>query len=560
MTPGSYSSDDLLFWLVAKIPRELWDECRSMAERKVRALHYEDLCVLLLELALEKESNQHLKNYRPGGGGSGSHGKGYQGSRPGQGTSSKHARIMENVQELFWCDARDEQGHQQHAPDCEHRDCFVVQGKQQEKNTGAKAKLPDHYRCTITCAFCGKRKHYKDECYHKQRLSAKLKGEDPGKGSGKGGGKGKGNDSGKGKSKGRGQGQDKSQRGRGGGAKRQPDKDDKNTDKNGGNPNPNPGGSSEPSGGQSGPTTRSQTQAQREQGAKREHEGGDDGNAKKRSLFMRMARKLRNKGFEVTCSAEFWHGGSGGAQDLVFWVRIHLGGREYLGVLDAGATISIVAKKTLPCGSLKNTMTTAAIQMGDGHVVHSRGDCQVEVPMGSRTMVHRLYVMDTEAFDFLLGTDFCVQHSQIQSLTLQAPYLLYVDHGSGRESVPLEQSEHTSSYLRVSKEEPSNMMAASKTEDYQLLGDVLEQGLNELDYSREDLRAELFASDKQHVLDLYCSKGKNSSYKFYWPSFGMAYGNPRLSELGRVLTKVALERSCMVLCSPNWGAHGGNEY
>ena len=40
---------------------------------------------------------------------------------------------MENVKELFWCDARDEQGHLQHASDCEQRDCFVVQGKQQEK-------------------------------------------------------------------------------------------------------------------------------------------------------------------------------------------------------------------------------------------------------------------------------------------------------------------------------------------------------------------------------------------------------------------------------------------
>ena len=244
----------------------------------------------------------------------------------------------------------------------------------------------------------------------------------------------------------------------------------------------------------------------------------------------------------------------------MFWVRIRLGGREYLGVLDTGATISIVAKKILPCGSLKNTMTTAAIRMGDGHVVHSCGDCEVEVPMGSRTIVHRFYVMDTEAFDFVLGTDFFVQHSQIQSLTLQAPYLLYVDHGSGRESVPLEQSEHTSSYLRLSKEEPSNMMAASKTEDYQLLGEVLDQGLKELGYSREDLSVELFASDKQHVLDLYCSKGKNCSYKFYWPSFGMAHGNHRFSELGKVLTKMALECSRMVLCSPDWGAHGGNEY
>ena len=244
----------------------------------------------------------------------------------------------------------------------------------------------------------------------------------------------------------------------------------------------------------------------------------------------------------------------------MFWVRIQLEGREYLGVLDTGATISIVAKKTLACGSLKNTLTTAAIPIRDGHVVHSCGDCEVEVPMGSRTVAHRFIVMDTEAFDFVLGTDLFVQHSQIQSLTLQAPYLLYVDHGSCRESVPLEQSEHTSSYLRVSKEEPSNMIPASKTEDYQLLGEVLDQGLKGLGYCRVDLRLELFASDKQHVLDLYCSKGKNCSYKRYWPSFRMAYGNPRFSELGKVLTKVAFERSRMLLCSPDSGAHGGNEY
>ena len=193
----------------------------------------------------------------------------------------------------------------------------------------------------------------------------------------------------------------------------------------------------------------------------------------------------------------------------MFWVRIRLGGREYLGVLDTGATISIVAKKILPRGDLKNIMPTAAIRMGDGHVVHSYGDCEVEVPMGSRSIAHRFYVMDTEAFDFVLGTDFFAEHSQILSLSLQAPYVLQVDHGDGWEYVPLEQSQHTSSYLRVCKKEPSTMMVASKTADFQLLGDVLDQGLKELGYSWEDLNVELFASDKQHVLDLYCSKGKN---------------------------------------------------
>ena len=40
----------------------------------------------------------------------------------------------------------------------------------------------------------------------------------------------------------------------------------------------------------------------------------------------------------------------------------------------------------------------------------------------------------------------------------------------------------------------------------------------------------------------------------------MAYGNPRFSRLGEVLTKVVLERSHIVLYSPFWGAHWGNEY
>ena len=55
----------------------------------------------------------------------------------------------------------------------------------------------------------------------------------------------------------------------------------------------------------------------------------------------------------------------------MFWVRIRLGGREYLGVFDTGATICIVAKNILPCGDLKNILPTTAIRMGHGHVVHS---------------------------------------------------------------------------------------------------------------------------------------------------------------------------------------------
>ena len=54
----------------SRVPRDVWDECRAGRERKVRTLTYEDSSVLLLEPALEKESDQYLNAHRPGGGNS----------------------------------------------------------------------------------------------------------------------------------------------------------------------------------------------------------------------------------------------------------------------------------------------------------------------------------------------------------------------------------------------------------------------------------------------------------------------------------------------------------
>ena len=140
------------------------------------------------------------------------------------------------------------------------------------------------------------------------------------------------------------------------------------------------------------------------------------------------------------------------------------------------------------------------------------------------------------------------------------PMFFHVYHGDGRKSVPLEQTEEASGYLRVCQKQPSAMMVAAKMEDYQLLGEDLDKGLKELGYSREDVSLELFSSEKPHVFDPHFSKEKKCSYTFYSPSLGMAYGNPSISELGKVLTKVALERSCLVLCSPDRGPPGGSEY
>ena len=44
-----------------------------------------------------------------------------------------------------------------------------------EAKDGQEVKHQDHFRCTITCGCCGKRRHYEDECNIKRRESKKIR-------------------------------------------------------------------------------------------------------------------------------------------------------------------------------------------------------------------------------------------------------------------------------------------------------------------------------------------------------------------------------------------------
>ena len=48
---------------------------------------------------------------------------------------------------------------------------------------------------------------------------------------------------------------------------------------------------------------------------------------------------------------------------------------------------------------------------------------------------------------------------------------------------------------------------------------------------------ELFASQQQHIMQLYCSKHLNNAFRFFWKAMGLAYANPPFSLLAKVLTK-----------------------
>ena len=61
LTPGSYGSDELLFSLVAKIPRDVWDECRATAERKARC-NKTVSCIVVSGLKILSQLNYFTSN------------------------------------------------------------------------------------------------------------------------------------------------------------------------------------------------------------------------------------------------------------------------------------------------------------------------------------------------------------------------------------------------------------------------------------------------------------------------------------------------------------------
>ena len=91
-------------------------------------------------------------------------------------------------------------------------------------------------------------------------------------------------------------------------------------------------------------------------------------------------------------------------------------------VLDIGATLSILARRLLK--TCKKTKTVA-IRLGDGRTIHSlRGD-DVTICLGDETVTQHCRVLDTDAFDIIIGTDFLRRNPQVKMLSLQRPYSLH---------------------------------------------------------------------------------------------------------------------------------------
>ena len=91
--------------------------------------------------------------------------------------------------------------------------------------------------------------------------------------------------------------------------------------------------------------------------------------------------------------------------------------------------------------------------------------------LGNETVIQHCRVLDTDAFDIVIGTDFLRRNPHVKMLSLQPPYSVHCDFGSGLFSVPLELSGRRESGLSYA------VKTNYRTENYQQACHVLENGI-----------------------------------------------------------------------------------
>ena len=190
MNPSSYGPAEPHPWLVKKIPTRTWENCRVTSERKSRTQSYDDLVELSIEFAMERENDSHMDRYlrkhlrRETPAEKASGGRSPQPhTNPGKGRGGQLKHMTETLPSkgkgapnLYYSRPTGDKGGPCHAPDCDWRSaCMLHLKRTQDSKDVQEEKHQHHLRRLITCGYCGKRRHYEDECHIKHQESGNLK-------------------------------------------------------------------------------------------------------------------------------------------------------------------------------------------------------------------------------------------------------------------------------------------------------------------------------------------------------------------------------------------------
>ena len=154
---------------------------------------------------------------------------------------------------------------------------------------------------------------------------------------------------------------------------------------------------------------------------------------------------------------------------MVFGLTVETCDHVYKAVLDKRDTLSIVARglrKEAKIGKSK----TFAIRVVDGRTIHSLAGVDMTAGVGNEKVTKPWRILDTDAFDIVIGIDFGRRNPKVKLLSLPRPSTLHCIFRSGFFYVPLELSEHREHSL-------SYMNWSYRNETHQLLQPVLKKRL-----------------------------------------------------------------------------------
>jgi hypothetical protein len=248
----------------------------------------------------------------------------------------------------------------------------------------------------------------------------------------------------------------------------------------------------------------------------------NDHNSKKRKADALQILQLKAKSYGVPCK--------------VF-------GKEIEAILDTGATISAVSKRHVPDDKMKRC-DAIPLQIGSGEFIYSLGSADLILQFGSKVLKLNAVVVDTTAFSAVLGTDFTESESFGRLLT--RPPRIIIDG----EEFPISSSE--GGHMEIKR-----IFRLFRTESYTLVENIKSKVLRELGISRRSIFIDMFANHANFQEPLYLTKG-NSSFRYNWSKLvkeeqcDYLWANPPFSSLDKVVTKLCLESTRMILVHPNW--------
>lgn len=211
-------------------------------------------------------------------------------------------------------------------------------------------------------------------------------------------------------------------------------------------------------------------------------------------------------------------------------------------IIDTGATISAVAKSFVPDQAICKEQSLA-VAVGSGDTLFTLGTTNLVVKFGDKMISQKAHVLETTAFQAVLGMDFLSGPRCTGIVTCPAPPKLLIDG----ELFPVKQNNSSCAAHRLFR--------IFNKESYTLKKDLRESVLQDLQVPKCKIAIDVFANHYNHQEAEYFTR-QNSAFYYDWSKLlgedQVLWANPPFSQLEKVVTKVAIEPCKMVLVTPNW--------